>query len=282
MQKEIHVFGTGGLGNCLFQICTAIYYAETYGYNIIFDDNSKLLKLGSSSEYFYYRDKTKRIEGNKVGYDKTILNKFTFRNLQQSFNYTEVTHFYENNKIVPKSDDIYLKINGWCQNYKLFYDVFDKIFKYFNFQDNHIKQYIKTKYNINETKKNIMIGLRIDQDFIHMTKITEKSYEAALNTFVEPDETDYNLIVISDKIEGREQKLNFPIKGNIIYVDESDIDQIYAGLMCSNFILSESTFHYWIALFKQMTDPNINVICFNDTDITIRELALPTWISIDY
>ena len=282
MQKEIHVFGIAGLGNCLFQICTAIYYAEKYGYNIILDDNSKLLKLGTSSEYFDYRDKTKRIEGKKAGYDETILKYFTFRNLQCNFTYTDINHFYENNRILLDSNSNYLKINGWCQNYKLFYEVFDKIFKYFNFQDNSIKHYIKTKYNIDETKKNIMIGLRIEQDFVHMNKLTSNSYNKALDMYLQDNETDYNLIVISDTHLGREDKLNFNIKGNIIYIDESDIDQMYAGLMCSNFILSESTFHYWIAVFKQMTDPNINVICFNNTDITNRELALPTWITIDY
>ena len=63
-------------------------------------------------------------------------------------------------------------------------------------------------------------------------------------------------------------------------VVEDDITQIYLGRMCSHFILSESTFHLWIAYLCNTV--NKKVIVFKDTDITNRKLFLDDWIHIDY
>ena len=40
--------------------------------------------------------------------------------------------------------------------------------------------------------------------------------------------------------------------------------------MCNYFILSDSTFHWWIAFLKWSKDNSTNVHVFNDTDITNR------------
>ena len=76
--------------------------------------------------------------------------------------------------------------------------------------------------------------------------------------------------------------IDFDIKGRIIFIDEDDITQINTGLLCNNFILSESTYHYWIALLKNSFDINTKVVCFNNTDITNKNLSLDNWIKIDY
>jgi hypothetical protein len=44
-------------------------------------------------------------------------------------------------------------------------------------------------------------------------------------------------------------------KERITVVNEDDITQIYAGMLCSHFILSESTYHYIIALFACIQNP---------------------------
>ena len=64
-------------------------------------------------------------------------------------------------------------------------------------------------------------------------------------------------------------------------VDENDIYQIYAGLMCKHYILSESTFHLWISYLGTINDDNKKVIIFNNTDITNRNLSLDNWIKIN-
>jgi hypothetical protein len=115
-----------------------------------------------------------------------------------------------------------------------------------------------------------------------MNKITVESYKKALYTLVSEDESNYNLIILSDKATDWDKKIDFTIHGRIIVVDEDDITQFYAGLLCNCFILSESTYHYWIALFKNIMDKNTKVIVFNNTDITNKSLSLPDWIKIDY
>ena len=127
-----------------------------------------------------------------------------------------------------------------------------------------------------------MLGIRICDDFKHMNKINKNSYQKALNCLIEKDDEKYNIIIISDTKQNYEKIIDFDIKGRIIFIDEDDITQINTGLLCNNFILSESTYHYWIALLKNSFDINTKVVCFNNTDITNRNLSLDNWIKIDY
>lgn len=269
--KEIHVDGVGGLGNCLFQIATAIYYKEKYGYEIIFNDNSRCLQMGTDNRPRNRR--TRKWSGENVNYKFTIFNKFTYRALGKH-QYQIVRNDTLNDEIIPTAE--YLKLDGYCSEGKLYHQVSDKLLSYFNLNDRLVHDYIKSKYNL-ENQKNIMLGIRIAPDFAHMTKITCESYRKALYTLVSEDETDYNLIILSDTVNWT-RKVNFKINGRIIVVDEDDITQFYVGLLCNHFILSESTYHYWMAYFKSLMDKNTQVVVFNNTEV--RNL-LPEWIKID-
>lgn len=278
-EKTIIVKGIGGLGNCLFQIATAIYYSEKYGYKIYLDDKSVELNYGTSN--FTNRSQQKTINGINVSYKETIFNKLNFTNCQVTR--AKIIHNdYSNNKYIPIEQDNNLVINGYCQNKDLFADVRNNILNYLNVGENESLAFIKNKYGIDESKKNIMLGIRICDDFKHMNKITSNSYKKALYHLVNEMEDDYNLIIISDTVQNINKMINFEIKGNIIIIQEDDITQINAGLLCNNFILSESTYHYWIAYLKSSLDESSKVICFNNTDITNRNLDLDNWIKIDY
>jgi len=115
-----------------------------------------------------------------------------------------------------------------------------------------------------------------------MTKINKDSYKKALNCLIEKDEKNYTLIIISDTKQDYQKMIDFDIQGRVVFIDEDDITQIKAGLLCSNFILSKSTYHYWIALLKNFMDNDTKVVCFKNTDITNRNLALDNWIKIYY
>ena len=65
-------------------------------------------------------------------------------------------------------------------------------------------------------------------------------------------------------------------------IDENDVYQLYAGLMCKHYILSESTFHLWIAYLGTIKNDDKQVIVFNDTAILRKNLSLDKWIKIDY
>lgn len=281
IKKEIYISGLlgCGLGNTMFQIAAAAYYSEKFGYEIILDENSYYLKFGTS--VMNDRDKIKKTNNMPISYKDTIFNnnKLIFKSFNKDSqfvihnDYTDTIINPENNKLI---------ISGYCQNYLLFNSILDKIPNYFNFNNIKYNEYIINKYNIFDNKINIMIGIRACSDFSHMNKISKNSYNKALNIITNNNNNNFRLIIISDKIEGINDKFNIPNDIEYKIIDEDDITQMYAGLLCSYFILCESTFHYWIALIKYIKDKNTKVYCFNNTDLTNRNLALPDWIKLDY
>lgn len=280
-EKKILVTGIGGLGNCLFQIATALYYCEKYGYKIYLDENSHCLHYGTSN--FTNRKQCKTINNTDVSYKNTIYKKISYINCYQHPIHGQTIHNdYSDNKIVPNEHDIHLIISGYCQNPNLFSEIRNNIINYLNIGDDETMQYLKNKYNFDENQKNIMVGLRLCDDFAHAKKINNNSYKNALYNFVNENESEYNLIIIADKPEKYKEIIDFDINGKIIVVDSDDIEQFSVGFLCNHFILSESTYHYWIAYLKSSIDNNTKVLCFNDTDITNRKLEMEDWIKINY
>jgi len=142
-----------------------------------------------------------------------------------------------------------------------------------------------------------MIGIRQGKDFAHMRKITQRSYHNALTYLFEHEEdlnkaerSQVNLVVLSDVPD---HKIDLCSLGCTIQtIHEEDIAQIYAGLACKYFILSESTFHWWIPLLKQSLmesskdvtsskEKQVKVLVFRETDITQRPLTFEWFIEIN-
>ena len=261
----------------MFQIATAVYYAEKYNYKIILNNNSNSLHFGTSN--FTNRDKRKKNNGVPISYKDTIFKYLTFDNISL-YNVVIIHNDYGSNIIEPQNNR--LLISGYCQNYNLFSDIFNKLPDYFNFNDEETKEYLNNKYLINTKKHNIMVGIRSCDDFAHMTKITKQSYKNALDCIIKDSYDKYCLIIITDKVDNLRNKLDIPENMDYKIIDEDDIAQFYAGLKCSSFILSESTYHYWIALIKYLQDNKTEVYCFDDTDITSRPLALSGWKKVKY
>lgn len=284
MEKQVHMYGTGGLGNSLFQLAVAVHYAEKYNYNIKMVFGPPLV-VGTSTN-FERNVIRKDAIGKSVTYNYTIFNnpKLEYIPLVKTEKYDKFLDFgYDIDKLIEVTElDKKVGVRGHCQNYKLYRDVIDKILSYINLDDSFIIDYIDKKYNLASSKKNIMVGLREGSDFGHMKKITSESYERALRTLTKEGEKDYNLVVIADHIDRWKNKLSFNIEGNVVLADEDDVTQYYIAMQCNNFILCESTFHYWPALFKYAIDSSTKVVVFNDTDLTNRCIALPEWIHINY
>jgi len=265
----VYVLGVGGLGNSLFQLAAAIYYCEKYNYDLKIVKNDTIL-FGTSN--MFQRIKCLKTTTEFITYDKTFFSKLQF--VEQIDTNTVIIHNdYTNTPIIP--NDTHILISGYNQNIGLFASVMSEIPKYLRLDDTHIKNYILEKYS--NIKNSTVICVRIGNDFKHMNKITPKSYLKAVE-FLKNDEIN-NIFTIGD----------VPIAHdflNIDYIDinEPDIIQFYAGLLCKNIILSESTFHLWIAYLGTDFGKNIDkkVICFNDTDITNRNLNLENWIVLNY
>jgi len=268
----IYVRGTGGLGNCLFQIATAIYYKEKYGGNIYLDSNNRSLFYGTSN--VHGRRKNLVIKGKDVTYRESIFKHLSYREVSGGCEIVENNHTA--NKIVPRKD---ILIKGWCQNLGLFQDYLHKIPEYLDLTDAAITNYIRNKYSNIET--GVMIGLRVGNDFRHMTGIDRGSYINALEALKSAGVDIGNLFIVSDVDDAWDRHFDLQNEYPATVVNEDDITQVYFGLMCQHYILSESTFHLWIAYLGTINREDKKVIVFNKTDVTKKSLSLKNWIKID-
>lgn len=280
---NVYIRGVGygatitGLGNTLFQIATAIYYAEKYNMKIIIERNH--LTLFGTSNWFD-RDKVMYDEyGNRRGYDYTIFRNFTFTDNLDLSNTISLDNHFDDIKIVP-SEDKNINIEGFNQNIGLFKEFLHKIPDYLYLKDQSIIDYIHHKYGDISNTNSMCIGIRIGKDFENVTLPNVESYKKALDCCKEKNINIDKIYVISDVPNILENNFNLKQHCDYVEVVENDIVQIYFGLMCKNFILSQSTYHLWIAYLATIMDNSKKVICFNNS--TIERLYLDDWIRIDF
>ena len=275
----VHVRGIEGcgLGNILFQIAAAIYYAEKYNYTIIL---KKTYSICYGTSIMFGREQIiKEGNNNYKTYDESIFKEFIFDECQNE-NSIVVHNYFSDIRINPEGRDVI--IDGFSQNIHLFYEYLNKIPKYLYLKDPEIINYIQNKYPVIENTNSLCLGVRFGQDFEHRKNIiTIESYKKALDFYKLSGIVIKNIFIISD-VKNTSQLLNLDDSYNCIEVDENDIVQIYCGIQCDNFILSESTFHLWIAYMAVAKNKEKKVVCFNNTDITNRNLHFPDWYRIDY
>ena len=270
---NVYVDGIAGLGNTLFQIATAIGYKEKYNLDIFLKSDSYEIKYGTSIMFNRIKLSNDSISNQYITYDKTIFSKFDYYDTTSNSVF-ELINDYTDNIIIPLSD---IKIKGYCQNVNLFKEYIHKIPEYLCLDDPIKNNYIKSKYKNFDNA--IMIGVRIGDDFNHMKKLTRNSYIKALETLKHIGVNIENLFIIAD-VDNAWEIFDLQNIYPATQVVEDDITQIYLGRLCSHFILSESTFHLWIAYLCNSV--NKKVIVFKNTDITNRNLFLDDWIHIDY
>ena len=146
--------------------------------------------------------------------------------------------------------------------------------------DPSIIDYIQKKYG--DVSGGICVGIRLGKDFEGIKMPNAESYKKAIDYFQKDKNINIDKIYVISDVPNIEA-CHFPLKQYYNYVEvvESDIVQIYFGLMCQHYILSQSTFHLWIAYLASIRDKTKQTICFNNTDITNRNLQLDDWICMD-
>lgn len=135
-------------------------------------------------------------------------------------------------------------LNGWLQTEKYFKDA--KIKEYFAFKDDFFCN-LKKDYSFLFSKKTILISVRRG-DFVHHPYFFQLSYKfyflALVHNF--PDWKESNILFASDDIDYCKQHFSF-IKNSFFLDNLSPIEQLALGSECSDFIISNSTFSWWIA-----------------------------------
>ena len=311
---SIYISGKSGLANNLFRIATAINYKNKYNFdNIILNDDSYFMHYGSSGAKLYdkfdipkkpfgltgdFKRKKQLIKGNKeISYKDSLLKNFTWGSIQKNttiiksisdssyktnscinINFDDIEDISIYNKNNPKNKKNIL-LKGLFQNF----NYFDGVRLEFLNRLNLNKEEVLKKYpNI---ENGIMIGLREDIDYKKMLIssnqfiLNSKSYELALNKLYKmyPETKKLPLFIISD-LDDIWTKMGLNKKYPATVINENDVFQFNAGILCKHFIISCSTFHWMISYLGEKKDSKI--LYFDNHIISRQNLVKPHWIPV--
>jgi len=244
-----------GLGNCMFLIAVGITFAEKYNYTLVLDSENECLQYGTANHF-----NRKKLNGT---YFDTIFKNMIKKKVEP--NYKTLCKDFEQLIYEPKNGENLL-ITGFNQNIDSFIEIKGVLLDYF-YIDTIKKESLKQKYNIDVNQTNVFIGLRLDTDGgFKYSNLTFGSYNSVMEQII--SENNFVRFFIVSDIDPSDYLIN--CKYPVTIVNESDVDQIYFGLLCSHFILSESTFHYWIALLSNSK----KVYVFDRTEFILRNVPI--------
>lgn len=205
----------GNLGNQMFQIASTIGIATTNNQNYGFPE-------WSYSEYF----------------------KHSLPRYNDSIEYEIIKECSFTYQTLLLTKDCNYDLNGWLQTEHYFNSKATK--RTFAFKDDFIAS-LKKDYSSLFSKKTILISVRRG-DFVnhpHYYQLSFKYYFLALiQNF--PDWKQRNILFASDDINYCKQHFSF-IKNSFFLDDLAPIEQLALGSECCDFIISNSTFSWWIA-----------------------------------
>lgn len=296
---SIFIQGNCDLSNSLFQIATAINFKNKYNFdNIILDKNSYLLIYGiSTSKKSNKLIKKESIINKKNNYKDSLLKKFKWGLIKKdtivykafkdtshctnsciNINFDDIEEIAIHNKNNPKNKKNIL-LKGLFQNFNYFDGVRLEFLNSLNLN----KQEVLKKYpNI---ENGIMIGLREDIDYkkklisSNQFILNSKSYELALNKLYKmyPETKKLPLFIISD-LDNIWTKMGLNKKYPATEINENDVFQFNAGILCKHYIPSCSTFHWMISYLGEKKDSKI--LYFDNHIISRQNLVKPHWIPV--
>ncbi len=204
----------GNLGNQMFQIASTIGIAEKYGHNYFFPS-------WQYSKYFEYQMPV----ADKDDSFKIIK--------EEKFNY------YERDLREGNYD-----LDGWLQSEKYFEQ--SKIKEIYKFKKEFSEELIK-KHQSLFLKKTILISVRRG-NFVNNPYFFQLSFKyyflAIIKNF--PDWEERNLVFTSDDIGYC--KYHFSFLKNVFFLNNlSAMEQMALGIQCDDFVISNSTFSWWMA-----------------------------------
>jgi hypothetical protein len=214
----------GNLGNQLFQIASTIGIAEKNNHQFCFPK-------WQFSEYF----------------------KFNFNCYSNVENWTSVKEEQFNYYDWKLSDGNY-DLNGWLQTEKYFHNSnIKKVFKFNPQFENEIVQ----KYSFLFSKKTVLVSVRRG-DFVNNPDYFQLSYRFYLTALLHHFEKleEYNVVFTSDNI--KYCKNHFSFLPNVFFLENlSPIEQLCLGSKFDNYIISNSTFSWWLAWLGEKKESKI-------------------------
>jgi 2-polyprenyl-3-methyl-5-hydroxy-6-metoxy-1,4-benzoquinol methylase len=212
----------GRLGNKLFQIASMMGIAEKYGHE---------LKLPKWEHSHLFEWDIPEFSGRV---DKTIVEP----------NYHYDPAFFE--KELANKNQV-VDICGWLQTEKYFGS------KRLRFTQS-FKNEVWAKHGF--SKKSIAISVRRG-DFVGNPNYYQLPITYYILSLFEhfPDWRDYDLVFFSDDVPY--VKLHFGCLGNAHFPELSPIEQLCLGSQCDHYIISNSTFSWWMAYMNERPDKKV-------------------------
>jgi hypothetical protein len=158
----------------------------------------------------------------------------------------------ENYKNDFKNKNVNFALNYFLQSPKYWEGNESYVNEMFSFNDGIVDK-IKETYKVSLSKKNIGISIRRG-DFVNHRGFWQLPVEFYLYSLLKyfPDWEDYNLILFCDDY----QWIRNTFKGDNVYYSDGNfvngdynknpMDQLIYGSLCDNFIISNSTFSWWL------------------------------------
>lgn len=273
-QPNIYIEGASGMGlaNNLWGLALAVYYKEVYNLNIVLRNTDSIL-YGTSNKFGRKTYKTEN--GNILSYKDSFFKKMTFCNEIYEDVDVLVNNFTKNRPVPRKS----ILIRGYCANINLFHEIHSKMPEYLHLNDSNTINYVRNKYkNLNN---GIMIGIRRGPDG-GFKKFNKDAYKNALDKLVSMKVDISNLFILTDVPGAWESIIGLQSEYPATEIDEDDYTQFIAGMMCKHYIISESSYHWWVAYMGIVNNSDKKVLYFNNSDLTTRELTMNNWIGVDW
>lgn len=213
----------GNLGNQLFQIASTVGIADKYGHEFFFPnwDYSKYFK--NQLPIFNHDDNFKLIKEKEFSYHEWDLGNENY------------------------------DLNGWLQSEKYFnIERTKEIFQFGGFTKD-----LLLKHDFLFNKKTILISVRRG-DFVNNPYFFQLSalfyFKALLKNF--PDWEERNILFASDDLKYCKDFFSF-LKNSFFLDDLTAIEQLVIGSKCDDFIISNSTFSWWIAWLGEKNESKI-------------------------
>jgi Glycosyl transferase family 11 len=242
----------GGLGNQLFQIASTFALAKRFGISW-FIENGQLSAIGQGHHPSkYYTNVYKKVPR---------LNSL----LAPIYEHKEREWtFYDMGPIIePFLSACTIQLDGYFQSDRHFYG-FDKEVKDLFTPTEGIQEWLKTNSTVFQTYPELFepdhtacyIGVRrgdylkVYGDFHNVCQMDY--YEKAMSRFPK----DQRYYIASDDIAWCKEQFK---EKNAIFLDLDDTVQLYVGALFKNYILSNSSFHWWSSFLSIHENPTIYV-----------------------
>lgn len=214
----------GNLGNQMFQIASTVGIAEKNSQDYFFP-------VWQYSEYFEYQL-------------PVAIKDESFKIIKEvKFNYYERDLKEEN-----------YDLDGWLQSEKYFEQ--SKIKEIFKFKKEFSEE-LKIKHQLLFSRKTILISVRRG-DFVNNPYFFQTSFKYYLLAITKnfPDWADRNLIFTSDDIAYCKYHFSF-LKNAFFLNDLSAIEQMALAPQFDDFVISNSTFSWWLAWLGEKKDSKV-------------------------